>query len=152
MRMRRSKVKTRGFWANRREAANRYSSTKTWEKWSAEILPHGLKVELDSARSWRSGWRQTVEFEWSEISKVVAYKTDEFSSDTVWLEFESEQGDSVALPEDAPEWNQVANDLPQHLPGCPDLSSWRPRVLNPAFETNRTVLYGGSATEVEASQ
>jgi hypothetical protein len=149
--MRRSKVKTRGFWANRREAVRRFSQSKTWEEWSAERLEHGLRIEVDSARSWCSGWRQTVEFEWSEVSMVVAYKSDELTSDTIWLEFKSEDGDSVALPENAPEWNRLASDLPIILEGCQGIESWYARVSQPPFETSHTVLYGGSPSQGRAS-
>ena len=149
--MRRLKVKTRGFWANRWEAAKRQLRKQPWEEWSAEILPHGLKIVADSWLSYRNGWRQTVEFDWSEISKVSAYKTDQFASDTMWLEFESEEGDSVALPEDAPEWKQIATELPKYLPGCKGLSSWYAQVMKPAFEMNYTVLHGGSTSQAESS-
>jgi hypothetical protein len=149
--MRRSKVKSRGFWMNRWECARRYLRHRTYEEWSAETLSQGLKIEVDFAQYWRSGWRETVEFDWTEISRVVAYKTDEFAWDTMWLGFESEDGDSIAFPDDAPEWQQVAAELSEHLPGCRGLSSWYEQVMKPAFEMNYTVLYGGSNSEVQAS-
>ena len=147
--MRRRKVKTRGFWANRWEAAKRAWRKLPSQEWSAEMLPQGVKIHLDSWFEYRQGWRETVEVDWSEISKVIAYKTDEFSVDTIWLGFESADGDSAALPEDAPQWKQLVSDLPVHLKGCQAFERWYPQVAQPPFETNYTVLYGGSDREVE---
>jgi len=141
--MRRTKVVTRGFWSNRWAATLRDLRKRPLQEWSAEFLDQGLRIQLDSWLNYRNGYRETIEFEWAEICQVTAYKTDEFSLDTIWLEFQARNGDAAALPENAPQWKQVASVLPAHFAGCPEFRAWYPGVVQPPFASNLTVLYGG---------
>jgi hypothetical protein len=109
-----------------------------------------LRIEINSWAKYRGGWRHVVEVDWSEIVKVVAYKTDDLSVDTIWLDFELKDGDSVALPEDAPEWRRLATDLPKFLEGCLALEAWYARVSQPPFEANHTVLFNAPSGEAKA--
>ena len=145
--MRRSKVVTRGFWSNRWVALMRDIRKRPLQEWSAELLDRGLRIQLDSWLNFRNGYREIVEFEWAEISKVSAFKTDDFSVDTVWLQFQARDGEVAELPEDAAQWQQVASSLSAHFAGCPDFRSWYPAVVQPPFASNWTVLYGGPGSD-----
>ncbi|HEV7734311.1 MAG TPA: hypothetical protein VGR62_19215 [Candidatus Binatia bacterium] len=83
---------------------------------------------------------------WPEVERVVAFKTDDFAVDTIWVSLQT-MGDSEQLlfPDDARGWTLVVESLPIHLPGCMPFDAWFSIVAFPAFVENATLIFDRSA-------
>lgn len=79
------------------------------------------------------------------ILEVVFFKRDELTTDLVCCEIIVRRGDSVErwfYHEELPEWGEVLNFLER----LPDFDTeWPGKVMQPAFEENRTIAFQRSA-------
>ncbi|HEY7769517.1 hypothetical protein [Longimicrobium sp.] len=77
---------------------------------------------------------------WADVGAIVAYKSDDITTDTVWLEFHlAGTGQHFAIDEDAEGFWRVAEMVRQVFPDS--LQEWRGRVLLPAFAAHPTQVY-----------
>ena len=133
------------FWTNVRDLIRRHCGSEPVDKYAVAVLPTGLSVTLDTCRGPR-GRLEAWSVEWSEISSVLAFKTDNFAYDTIWIAvfptFVSEEGVArILIPDDADGWEDALRSLPEHLAGCEPFEEWFGPVAFPPFVTNRRVIY-----------
>lgn len=77
---------------------------------------------------------------WADVDGIVAYKSDDITTDTVWLEFHlAATGQHFAISEEAEGFWRVAEMVKQVFPDS--LQEWRARVILPAFAANLTQVY-----------
>ena len=78
---------------------------------------------------------------WREVKQVIAYKADQFTFDDLILGFRTEEEDSFHLiNEDMPGFSSLLELMPLRL-DLPD-PDWWIKVIQPAFKTNLTTIYG----------
>jgi hypothetical protein len=77
---------------------------------------------------------------WADVDGIVAYKSDDITTDTVWLEFHlAGTGQHFAINEDAEGFWRVVERVRQVFPdSLPDL---RESVLLPPFAPSPTQVY-----------
>ena len=78
---------------------------------------------------------------WSEIESAYVYKCDAFTSDLICLAFRLKDGSSFEVNESMQGWQNLVDNLPEHLPDCMEFSEWFMTVAFPAFEMNITQIY-----------
>jgi hypothetical protein len=110
-------------------------------EWSVAEIEGGFNVCWVSYRPFLAKLEQSSFLPWASISQVVAFKQDNFTTDTVWLSFELRDRSEVSVPEDSNGWAALLDRLPQMLPGAlPRGESWS-AVAHPAFVSNATRIY-----------
>lgn len=77
---------------------------------------------------------------WRRVKRVVAFKRDLLTVDTICLSIEWEGG-QIAVWEETEGWDALILGLGDWLPGMPEWDAWWSDVAYPAFETNYTVLW-----------
>lgn len=78
---------------------------------------------------------------WTEIESAYVYKRDAFTIDLICLAFRTENGEGFELNESMAGWENLIENLPEHLPGCLKFHEWFMTVAFPAFEMNLTQIY-----------
>jgi hypothetical protein len=77
---------------------------------------------------------------WADVSRIQTYKIDLVTTDCICLLFESRSG--AEPTQVCEEWQGFADLFEPLSAAFPTLSkSWYMEVMQPAFETKRTVLY-----------
>lgn len=76
---------------------------------------------------------------WDQIEQVIAYKTDNYAYDTIYLSIILLSSEEWHLSEDTPGWHIFTKELELNLSGINPL--WNFEVISPAFETNPTLVY-----------
>ena len=89
------------FWPNFREAIRRNFRRESLDRFSVRADATGLHVFVDSYR-----WPGRIDhwsIPWNEIVVLTAFKTDDFSHDTIWVSIllEGEEYVTAAFPEDS---------------------------------------------------
>jgi hypothetical protein len=80
-------------------------------------------------------------FTLSDVSKVVAYKRDELTTDLICFDVITDAGSDIetwTFHEEQPEFEKVVGELAA-LPGF--LDEWRERVVLPRFSPCETTIY-----------
>lgn len=101
-----------------------------------EFSADGLTV-----RDSRPAQKGALSVPWTDIHRISAFKTDCYTYDTISLALGLPNGRGFELPEDFGGWQEFAEALPLHLPGCKQFHEWFMVVASPAFETNLTEIY-----------
>jgi len=135
----------RSFWENYREFVRRNFKRRPLITYELSLMEQGLSLVLDSYAGLR-GRRESWFMPWQDIIAVEAYKTDNFTYDTIWLRARDHEGNAMAWPDDARGWSEIVAALPRHLPGCATLGEWFTEVAFPAFQANYRILYGRHET------
>ena len=118
----------RSFWRNRLTAIDRREVDG--DLWEVQASPNVLEVTLDTTRG-LYGRIERWEIAWGAIQKVEALLQDNFSYDTVWIRVSAGEDESVAFPEDASGFKDIAEQFTDKLPGCAPLSVWFRRTVRP---------------------
>ena len=77
--------------------------------------------------------------EWNLITKIVAYKVDEWSTDLVCFDLWAGGNPFVTIHEDMPGFIEVTDAMAGVFQGY--LASWRQDVILPPFERNETLVW-----------
>jgi len=78
---------------------------------------------------------------WSDITRVIAFKRDCFGVDSIRLAFEIKGTHVIEVHEDMAGWRALVDAIPEHLPGALSHEEWFGKVAFPAFEPCPTTLY-----------
>lgn len=80
------------------------------------------------------------EVNWNDVGEIVVYKTDDYTVDTVWLEFGLSSQHSVFAVNDENKgfWDLVA-EVKRVFPDS--RQDWESAVLKPAFTENWTPIF-----------
>lgn len=116
-------------WLDRRSL----SFPEDWEvSWSKEGFGLRCRKNEDAAPSFL--------LRWSDVESVDAFQIDLLTIDGVVLEFVCH--DKVyEVMEDSQGWEQFAQSLSEHLPGCAAFHTWYRLVTRTAFDENRANIY-----------
>lgn len=79
---------------------------------------------------------------WDDIEKVVAYKTDELTTDLLCFDLTANDGQVYVVHEEIPGFDALEERLKQLLTSFD--RDWRQKVLKPPFARNETILYDRS--------
>ena len=83
---------------------------------------------------------ESVTWRWADVSRVVAFKRDEVTTDLLCLGIEC--GDEhIELNEDMGGWDELLNCLSSYLPGALSGRDILRAVIQPPFATNPTTVY-----------
>jgi len=80
-------------------------------------------------------------FEWKDCRKIVTYKDDLLTTDLICLEFELNDKKVFLAHEEQNGFQQLLGTLNAAFPSIDE--NWYAEVMQPAFETNFTILYEG---------
>jgi hypothetical protein len=84
--------------------------------------------------------RESKEFRWSDVNRVLAYKRDCITVDLICLAIGT-PADAVEVDEEMEGWTTLVAKLPTYLPGCLAYEQWFAKVAFPAFETNTFEIF-----------
>ena len=76
---------------------------------------------------------------WSDVSKLAAFKRDDFTVDTLCIQVNTELGHSALLTEDMAGFIDFLERMTAVVPGIP--TDWRRKVIPTAFAENYTLLF-----------
>lgn len=82
-----------------------------------------------------------IQFPWTDVRSVVAFKVDLLTYDEIRLRFIRSSDNGFEISEHAKGWSELTEALPQHLPGCKAFSEWLWTVAEPAFARNETLIF-----------
>jgi hypothetical protein len=78
--------------------------------------------------------------QWSSVDQIIAYKTDDFTSDTVRLEFRNyQEGPVFFVSEDNAGFWALVSEIKRIFPTSDQI--WEKAVIQPPFEDNRTEIF-----------
>jgi hypothetical protein len=81
-------------------------------------------------------------FTWDQVESVIAFKTDLYSYDEIWIAILGDAREVLAcVPESSGSFSGFIRDLPKWLNGCRQPAEWWDGVAHPAFERNETLIY-----------
>jgi hypothetical protein len=129
------------FLRYRFRASYRSMFNKPLDDWWVETNASGLEVRHVSFRPCLAESHSSHLVAWAEISRIVAYKQDNFTWDTIWLRFERPEGTYISVPEEAVGWESLLRELPARLPGCLSMEQWWVPVAEMAFAESAIQLY-----------
>lgn len=75
---------------------------------------------------------------WSNVQQVRGFKTDNLTTDEIWLEFTREDGSQLLVSE---EWEGFAAVAAQMAVNLPSTSQWHALLARPAFTRSETILF-----------
>lgn len=76
---------------------------------------------------------------WNEIESIIAFKSNNYTCDTVHLAVRKENGDELVFSEDTPGWFVFTDKIFECLPGSDAI--WMLKVITPDFEESITSVY-----------
>ena len=77
---------------------------------------------------------------WEEITRVAGYKKDCITVDQIRFVV-SDGAYEIELTEDMQGWRELVAALPERVIGFPMESEWFPKLAQPPFATNFTILF-----------
>jgi hypothetical protein len=78
---------------------------------------------------------------WAQIDQITTRKQDLVTFDAIYLGFRRRDTDRwLKVPEDCAGFMDLAEEMRRRFPSIP--SGWYLQVMQPAFQTNLTLLYG----------
>ena len=131
----------RKFIRYRIEAGKRGLLSRPADEWRVAFQSHGLTIAHTDFRPFLAPGVSEHEFLWSEVDRVFAGQTDNFTYDTIWITFILKNSTSCSVPETAIGWEQLLDQIPANLVGALQKSDWLLSVMRTAFEPNITQLY-----------
>jgi hypothetical protein len=78
---------------------------------------------------------------WADVSRIVAWKEDNYTWDTLWLTFYGQDNAECSVSEEAVGWNRLLELLPDKIAGAPTQRDWWSAVVHPAFAPNVTQIF-----------
>jgi hypothetical protein len=87
-----------------------------------------------------------VSVRWNEVSRILAFKKDCFTTDSIRLLFLTDST-SLEAGENDPGWETLIEDLASRVPGCERLEDWFNSVAFLAFEPCPKWIYGGDDSQ-----
>lgn len=110
--------------------------------------PPRLEVRTDGFTLWYGG-KALATLGWEQIDRIATYKRDNYVTDEIMLGFEYAGADGRTMHlEVSEEWagfQDLFGVLEERFPGLSP--EWYMRVMQPAFESNYTVLYERSSAD-----
>lgn len=85
--------------------------------------------------------RQILRITFDEVYRVSAFKTDEGTYDTIWIEFECVDGAMARFCDESEGWSEALSKLPTCFSERMNLEHWFFEVAFPAFAQNHRVLF-----------
>ena len=76
---------------------------------------------------------------WSDVSKIAAFKRDDFTVDTLCLQVNTDLGHCALITEDMAGFINFLQYMAAVLPGIP--TDWRRKVISTAFAENYSILF-----------
>jgi hypothetical protein len=143
--MKHEKLNNRSFLKNRWKAFVRNIKNRPFEEWTVETTQSQIKISVDSYFG-ICGTKETWAITWNEIISATAFKSDNFTTDTIWISFETKNGENISVPEDAEGWQDAVDKLPSYLSGTKPVETWFNQVALPPFEENRQLIYERKTT------
>jgi hypothetical protein len=104
-----------------------------------------VAVRFDAGGVQVSSGGRGVEFAWSAVERVRAYKQDLFTVDLICLAFDLDRGMQATIHEECSAYDALVDALPTYFPGA--RSDWWPEVAHPAFAECPTVVWEREAAE-----
>ena len=86
----------------------------------------------------------TLTFAWQDVTRIVAFKRDCFTVDSVRLVFELNGAQTIEVSEEMLGWQALVDAVPHHLPGALAQEEWWAKVAFPAFALCLTEIYSRS--------
>jgi hypothetical protein len=84
---------------------------------------------------------KAVAFTWQEVSRVIAFKRDQWIVDRICLVFELNGTETMEVNEEMEGWTALVNAVPVYLSGALAQEEWWSKVAFPAFQTCLTEIY-----------
>ena len=81
-----------------------------------------------------------ISIRWDQMTSVVTYKRDEFTTDCICLAFEV-AGRWYEIHEGMNGWHEAMEAIPSQLPGFPPKEEWLNEVAQPPFALNKKELW-----------
>jgi len=134
-------MRIREFIRYRLQITKRDIANLPLEEWCIETNESGFTVNFISYRPILTPSNSRQYISWSQIAKIIAYKQDNLTWDTIWLQFEQTDGTSLSVPEEASGWSTLISELPIRVPGCLSAEIWWAMVAQPAFVENATQIF-----------
>jgi hypothetical protein len=131
----------REFIRYRIEAGKRGFLGRAADDWAIALHPWGISIAHTDFRPFFPRGTNRQEIAWSDVARVIASQSDNYTFDTVWITFILGNGTSVSVPEVAEGWEQLIRQLPERLPNAPQPQDWLPHVTRTAFASNAVQLY-----------
>lgn len=131
----------REFIRYRIEAGRRGFLGRAADVWTIAFHPTGISITHTDFRPFFPRGATQHEIAWSDVVRVFASQTDNFTWDTIWITFVLGNGTSVSVPEVAEGWERLIEQLPARLPDALPPQDWLTRVMRTAFACNPTQLY-----------
>ncbi|HEX7138373.1 MAG TPA: hypothetical protein VF219_11020, partial [Vicinamibacterales bacterium] len=78
---------------------------------------------------------------WSQVTRAVAFKRDQYVMDRICIVFELSNARVLEINEDLQGWEGLVEQLPTHLPGALVYAEWFDEVAFPAFKTNEKTIF-----------
>jgi hypothetical protein len=97
---------------------------------------------------------EVVQFRWSEITRIIAFKRDCLTVDSIRMLVELNASQTLEISEEMSGWNGFVKDLPLRIPGALSQDQWFTKVAFPAFALCLTELYPrpfGDSPDLRAS-
>ena len=133
----------RKFIRYRIEAGKRGFLSRPADEWQISCRLHGIVISHVDYRPFLAPGGSENEIAWSDIERVFAGQTDNFTWDTIWITFILKDGTSYSVPETAKYWDRLLDQIPAHLPNALRSHDWLPQVTRTAFDPNIVQLYPG---------
>ena len=111
-----------------------------WTAWRNARQGQKLLCTPEALRIERAHGEPTVIL-WPRIERVIAFKRDCYTVDSIRLLIGMAGGEAHELSEDDEGWQDAMAQLPERLPGCLSFEDWFFTVAFPAFEANTTQIY-----------
>lgn len=113
-----------------------------WDRLSARRMARrGVLSCAGAGIRLRDGAREEV-LAWEKIDRVFAYKRDCYTVDLICISFVDREGQVLLeVDEGWVGYQELIDQLPQHLEGCLSMGEWFMQVAFPAFEVNLSELY-----------
>lgn len=125
------------------------NSKRIWFK--DHLIPEIVKKEIDAERAdvgafeyTDKGFRyrgkhKTIVIEWSTVEQVIAYKTDNYTYDTIHLLVSTGNGDEFNMHEEMAGWFIFKTKLNESLTGADKF--WELKAMTPPFARSVTLVY-----------
>ncbi|NBW38288.1 MAG: hypothetical protein EBR30_25355 [Cytophagia bacterium] len=125
------------------------NSNRIWFK--DHLIPEIVKKQIEAERAdigafeytdngfIHRGKHKTIAIEWNTVEQVIAYKTDNYTYDTIHLLLSTANGDELSIHEEIAGWFIFKTKLNENLTGVDKL--WELKVMSPPFATSVTLVY-----------
>jgi hypothetical protein len=85
--------------------------------------------------------RQQCEVRLQEVTRVIAFKRDQWTVDCICFAFELNGKETIEVSENMEGWAALVDAVPVRLPGALRQEEWWDKVVSPTFEPCLTNIY-----------